>query len=140
MLRLRHVIAMIVVGAGLGGCFPPPLSKPAEVTPAVTSMYDGTYRGSVQLTAVASMAHPIWCKTDDQVTVQISNGLLSYAQPRPGYPDSPVVTYTATVTTDSKINGSSSENGTITGQIVITHLSATVDGLGCSYTLDANRS
>jgi hypothetical protein len=86
------------------------------------------------------MANRVWCQTDPQATVQISNGSLTYAQPHPGYPDAPVVTYTATVTSDSKIAGTSDKNGTITGQIVTTHLTGTLEGLGCSYTLDANRT
>jgi hypothetical protein len=140
MLRLRHVISMAVFGTALGGCYPPPLSTPAVVTPTVTSIYDGTYRGSVQVTYVAPMAQQSYCRTDAQASVQISNGSLTYVQPHPGYPDAPIVTYTATVTNDSKLNGTSDKNGTITGQIVSTHLTATLDGLGCSYSLDAQRS
>jgi len=140
MLRLRHVIALVVVGTALSGCYPPPLSSAPEVDPTVTNAYDGTYRGTVETTFIAQMAHPDWCQTDSQVVVQISNGILTYAQPHPGYPDAPVVTYTATVTNDSNLSGESDKNGTITGQIVSMHLTATLDGLGCNYALTAERT
>ena len=139
MLRLRHVVVMLGVGAALSGCFPPPLSTPTVVTPTVTNAYDGTYSATVQLTSVAPMAHQSWCTTDTQAAVQITGGTLTYTQPHPGVPDTPVVTYTATVTTDSKFNGTSSESGTITGVISGAQLSATLDGLGCFYTLTAER-
>jgi hypothetical protein len=139
MLWLRHGIAFLVVGTAVSGCYPPPLSTPAAVTPTVTSTYDGTYRGSVQLTSVAQMAQRTWCETVPQATVQISNGSLTYAQPHPNYPGSPVITYSATVTNNSQFVGTSDKNGTITGQITSTHLTGTLDGLGCSYTLDAER-
>ena len=139
MLRLRHGIALAVVGTALVGCYPPPLSTPTVVEPAVTSIYDGTYRGSVQLTGVAPMAQQAWCRADAQGSLQITDGSLSYMQAHPGYPDAPLITYTGTVTNDSKINGTSDMNGTITGQIVGAHLSATLDGLGCYYTLDLQR-
>jgi hypothetical protein len=92
MLRLRRVFAMLVVGAGLSGCYPPPLSTPSARAPSVTSVYDGTYSGSVQLTYVAPMAQRSWCQTGQQASVQISNGSLTYLQPHPNVPGATVVT------------------------------------------------
>ncbi len=140
MLQSRHVIAMLVIGAALSGCYPPPLSTPAVVEPSVTGMYDGSYHGSVELTYVAPLAQRTWCQTPEQVTVDISNGSLTYAQPHPTYPQSPVINYAATVTNDSKFTGASDKGGSINGQITSTHLTGTLDGLGCSYTIDAERS
>jgi hypothetical protein len=140
MLRSRHVIAIVIVGTALSGCYPPPLSTPPVAEPTVTGMYDGTYRGSVELTYVAPLAQRAWCQTPEQVIVNISSGSLSYAQPHPTYPQSPVINYSATVTNDSKFTGASDMGGAVNGQITSTHLTGTLDGLGCSYTIDAERS
>jgi hypothetical protein len=85
------------------------------------------------------MAQRAWCETVPQAAVQISNGSLTYAQPHPRYPDAPMITCTATVTNDSKFAGTSDRDGTITGQNTSTDLTGTLTGVGCSYTLDAER-
>ncbi len=139
MLAVRNIAAVLVVGTALSGCYPPPLSTPAEQEPANSMAFDGTYQGSVQLTHVAPMAQRAWCQTDAQTTVRIARGTLTYAQPHPGYPDAPIVTYVATVIVGGSFSGSSDRNGTITGKIAGTHLTGTMEGLGCDYSLVADK-
>ncbi len=138
-LRIVPVLALGIVAVTLAGCYPPPLATPTPPSRITTKIYDGNYRGIVALTYVAPGAERGWCETQPQVTFTIAEGVLSYAQPHPGYPGAPVVTYNATVTADSQFSGLSDRNGIITGSVADTHVTAQLDGLGCGYSLSGDK-
>jgi hypothetical protein len=105
----------------------------------MSKAFDGTYRGAVQLTFIAPQTERAWCQTEPQASMQINNGILTYTQPHPGYPGGAVVTYHASVMTNASFTGESDRSGVINGNIAGNHLAARIDGIGCGYTLAADR-
>ncbi|MCW3477126.1 hypothetical protein [Limobrevibacterium gyesilva] len=139
MVAWRHGPAALALGIALAGCSgQPPLATPAAAPPSPA--YDGTYRGAVDITYIDPMAQKSFCNTDRDVTLQVTGGTFTYAQPHPGYPDRRTVTYTAAVAADGSFKGNGDQTGTISGRIAGGHMTGNVDGVACFYTLNADRS
>jgi hypothetical protein len=122
-------------------------SKPPPPAAALVSptAYDGTYKGTVAVTYVNSGADPKWCETDKAIALQIANGAFTYAQAHPLLVLTPgtgttTATYVATVAPDGSFSATSAAGGQFTGKIAGTKLTGTINGIGCSYSLSADRA
>ena len=128
---------------GLGGCAagaPAPLSNAVPATPSIS--FDGSYQGSIQVTSTssASAMQRNWCETDSHVVLQVTNNTFSYALPHPNLPrDVPTSVYSTSIAPDGSFQAVSDQQTTMTGKVIGTHMTAVINGLGCVYSLIADR-
>ncbi len=113
----------------------------AAPTPPLAS-FDGTYTGTVQVTAIAQGASALrqLCTTTPRFNVTVIDNAFMYAQPHPNYPGQPVVTYTVVISPTGIVTGSSDRNGAVDGRIEDGVLTATINGSGCFYAISARRA
>ena len=124
--------------AALASCAGPP--DVAKATPLPVVSYDGQYRGTIQLTGVASGADPSWCEASPQFAVSVVNNAFVYAQPHAKVPNGGgTATYAVTVARDGTFEGQSNATGVVMGQIQGAAMTGTVDGIGCAYKFNAAR-
>ena len=91
------------------------------------------------LVYVAPVAQRAWCDTAREVSADIRGGSMTFSQQFPNVTGAPVVTYIAKVLSNATLSGSAERGGTITGKIDGRRLTADIEGLGCSFTLTADR-
>jgi hypothetical protein len=135
--RIDRLIA-VLAATTIVGCTPAQSPPPSAVAPAAVS-WDGTYRGTVQITGLGSGTQRQWCETDPQIVFQVSNNAFSYAQPHPNAPNNPTPVYAATIASDGTFR-SSLANGTMTGRVAGTHMSGEIDGAVCVYSFALDRA
>jgi hypothetical protein len=136
-IRIDRLIALLAATA-IAGCTPAQSPPSSAVAPAAVS-WDGTYRGTVQITGLGSGTQRQWCETDPQIVFQVSNNAFSYSQPHPNAPDNPTPVYAATIASDGTFR-SALANGTMIGHITGTHMSGEIDGAVCVYSFALDRA
>lgn len=134
-------ITVIFIGAlALVCCTSEPKTQPSgAVTSAPAVSWDGTYRGTVQITGQGASIQRNWCETDPQIIVQVTGNSFTYAMPHPNVPHNPTPVYSATITPDGNFR-SEMVSGVISGQVVGNHMSGTINGSACIYAFSADRS
>jgi hypothetical protein len=127
----------LATGLALGGCAsqPPPPPPPGPVV-----AYDGTYRGTVQVTGMGAGGNRDWCATNPHVVLQVRNGEFSYTQTHPNAPDQSTNTYTISIAADGVLSGQSDTATAMFGTVSGSHMAATIEGLTCVYSLAADRT
>ncbi len=145
MAGWRIGMATLATGLAIGGCTPPP---PPAPPPKPTVSYDGTYTGTVTLVNVGAGVPRIGCAAPPQVTLQVKNNAFTYVQTHPkatikapGFPtESATTTYTVAIAQNGSFSGQSEVSGTMTGTITGGHMTASIEGIECVYSLAADRS
>ncbi len=112
----------------------PPVLPPA----ANLSAWDGTYRGTIQLTHMGSGIQKSWCETDPVMEVHVSGGTFSYAQPHPATPGNWTPVYAAVVRPDGSVSAQLA-SGSMTGRVIGAQMAGTIDGAACVYGFTLNR-
>jgi len=139
-MKVSRMRVTVVVALALASCASeprmPPIGAPAPV-PAVS--WDGTYRGTIQITGVGSGAQRDWCETDLQMVVQVTANSFTYALPHPNVLHNPTPIYSATIASSGTFQ-SRIGSGVMTGQVAGSHMSGTIDGSLCAYAFSADRS
>jgi hypothetical protein len=115
------------------------------MTTALVS-FDGTYQGTIQLTASAAKgSNRSWCDTPPEITLVVQNGAFAYTLAHPNVPQgngfSTSPTFIVNVAADGSFD-STSPNGQaqITGRITGQQLSGQISGTACGYAFTARRS
>jgi hypothetical protein len=137
----------IILIAAISGCVtagPPPVA-PAPPAAAPAS-FDGTYRGTIQLTSSAvSGAESNWCNTPPVLSLSIKNGVFSYVLLHPNVPQDSGYSLSPTFTVPispggsfdaTSVNGEAEMVGSITGA----HMEGRINGSGCGYAFIADKS
>jgi hypothetical protein len=137
--QLKAGLAITVLA--LAGCTPTPGAPTgtAAPAPAAAVSWDGTYRGTVQITGLGSGTMRQWCETDPQIVFQVSNNAFSYAMPHPNAPDNPSPVYAATIASDGTFS-TTLASGTMRGHVSGTHISGEIDGSVCVYSFALDRA
>jgi len=135
--RLDMLIALLAATTVVG-CTPAQSPPSSAVAPSAVS-WDGTYRGSVQITGIGSGTLRSWCETDPQIVFQVSHNAFSYAQPHPNAPNNPTPVYAATIAPDGTFN-TTLASGTMRGRVTGTHMSGEIDGSVCVYSFALDRA
>ena len=140
LLRAASLL-LAFAGTGAVGCAvapkPPPTQAVTQQAPAVS--WDGTYRGSVQITALGSSIQRSWCETDPQMTVQVVGNAFSYAMPHPNSPGNPTPVYSGSIGQDGRFIAQRG-SGTMAGTIVGDRMEGGIDGSVCVYSFSLTRS
>jgi hypothetical protein len=108
--------------------------------------FDGTYRGTIQLTASAAIgANRSWCDTPADMTLVVQNGAFAYTLAHPNVPQSQglsrSLTFIANVEPDGSFE-STTPNGQaqMTGRIAGQRVTGRISGTGCGYEFAAQKS
>ncbi len=141
MISLHGIgVGTLVSAIALAGCASEPKAPPGNaVAPAAQVSWDGTYRGTIQVTGTGSGVQVRWCETDPRMVVQVTGNSFSYSMPHPNAPDNPTPVYSATIAPNG-IFRAERISGVMHGQVAGTHMSGTVDGSVCVYAFSADRS
>lgn len=140
-MRVHDVTLSIVIGIAFVGCankVPTPTASAPPAAPGIS--FDGTYRGAVQITGTASSAPRSWCETPNPIMIQVSGNTMNYAMPHPNVMGNPTPTFAVPIAQDGSFQGQASAGGSITGQINGSRMTGTISGVGCAYSLSADRS
>ena len=134
--------ASAISAMAIAGCTGTPRTQiggavPSGPEPAVS--WDGTYRGSVQITGTGSGAQRQWCETTTQIVFQVASNAFSYAMPHPNAPDNRTPVYAATIASDGTFK-STLNSGTMTGRATGSHISGVIEGSICNYSFALDRS
>jgi hypothetical protein len=133
-------IGVIVGAVALAGCNSPPKVQPGSAAaPAPAVSWDGTYRGTVQITGLGSGMQRSWCETDPQIVIQVSGNSFTYAMPHPNAPDNPTPIYSATIAPNGTFN-TQIASGMMSGRVADSRMSGTISGAACVYAFSADRS
>jgi len=148
-MRAGVAIACVALIASVSGCgpsAPPPVPPPVAVTTTALVAFDGTYRGTIQLTAAAPTgSQRSWCDTPPDITLVVQNGAFAYTLAHPNVPQgqgfSSSPTFIVNVETDGSFN-STSPNGQaqMTGRITGQQVTGQISGSACGYAFTAQRS
>ena len=140
MRSLDITLSVVVGSVVLSGCSPGQSAQPASpVRAATTVSWDGTYRGSIQITGLGSGVQRLWCETNPEIVVHVANNAFRYEMPHPNAPDNPTPVYAATIAPDGTFNGQIG-SGTMSGRVTGTHMSGHIDGSVCVYAFSMDRS
>jgi len=141
MISCRGIRVSVLVGAvALAEWASGPKTQPggaATSAPAVS--WDGTYRGTIQITGLGSSVQRNWCETDPQMVVQVTGNSFTYAMPHPNVPDDPTPVYSTTIAPNGVFR-SEIGSGVISDQVVGSHMFGIIDGSACVYAFSADRS
>ena len=138
-MKVSEIRVFIAALIGLAGCAPQQTAQPAAVSAAPSTVsWDGTYRGTVQVTGLGSGIQKQWCDTDPLSVVQVSGDAFRYAMPHPNAPDNPTPVYRGRVAPDGRFR-SQLGSGTMIGQITGGHMAGTIDGSACVYSFSMDR-
>jgi hypothetical protein len=139
MNRSACGLGLLVAAVLLAGCVPQTKRASSTGPAAVPSVsWDGTYRGSVQITGLGSGIQKSWCETDPQMVVQVTGNAFSYAMPHPNAPDNPTPVYSATIAPDGAFS-SQIGTGLMSGRVIGTRMSGTINGSVCVYSFALER-
>jgi hypothetical protein len=142
-MRATYTTAVITSAmAAVIGCTPTPatqVNSAASSGSAAANSWDGTYRGSVQITGLGSGVQQQWCETEPQIAFQVTHNAFSYAMPHPNAPNNPTPVYSATIASDGTFR-SGLATGTMTGRITGTHIAGKIDGSVCVYSFALDRT
>ena len=136
--RIDMLVALLAATT-IVGCTPAQSPPPTAAAPAAAVSWDGTYRGTVQITGLGSGTLRQWCDTDPQIVFQVSHNAFSYAQPHPNAPNNPTPVYAATIAPDGTFN-TTLASGTMRGRVTGTHMSGEIDGSVCVYSFALDRA
>jgi hypothetical protein len=142
MKKLHLTAGAVMTAMAVAGCAAtpgPPAASAASPRPAPAASWDGTYRGTVQITGMGSGVQRQWCETPPQIVFQVSNNAFSYAMPHPNAPDNPTPVYAATIAPDGAFR-SSIGSGTMNGRVIGNRMSGTISGSVCVYAFTLDRS
>jgi hypothetical protein len=140
-------LSAIILTAAISGCAtagPPPVAPAPPAAAPVT--FDGTYRGTIQLTSSAvSGAESNWCNTPPALSLSIQNGTFKYILSHPNVPQDPNYSMSPTFNVAISPGGSfdaTSVNGEaeMTGGITGAHMEGRINGSGCGYKFTADKS
>jgi hypothetical protein len=131
---------------GAPGCAGPPSEQQAVApSPAVTT-YDGRYVGTVRGTGTAGSMREDDCATPPRLSIEVVNGRFSLPVPHPRVAATPSLSdrttpvYEASIASDGRITGRSSQtNTTLDGQVSGRQMSGQIYGLLCYYAFSTNR-
>ena len=145
-MRAGIAFATVVLAAAVSGCAPsaPPAVPPPPASPAVS--FDGTYRGTIQLTASAVKgANSNWCDTPPAITLVVQNNAFAYVLYHPnvpagsGFSSSP--SFTVNIGPDGSFDAFSPNNqAEMTGGVSGSQISGKISGTGCGYAFSAQKS
>jgi hypothetical protein len=142
-MRATYATAvMSLVTVAIIGCTPTPstqVNSAASSGSAAANSWDGTYRGSVQITGLGSGVQQQWCETDPQIVFEVTHNAFSYAMPHPNAPNNPTPVYSATIAADGSFRSSLS-SGTMTGRVTGTRIAGQIDGSVCVYSFALDRT
>ncbi len=142
-MRATYTMAvMFLATVAIIGCTATPATQVNSAAPPVSgsaNSWDGTYRGSVQITGLGSGVKQQWCETDPQIIFQVTHNAFSYAMPHPNAPNNPTPVYSATIASDGSFRSSLS-SGTMTGRVTGTHIAGKIDGSVCVYSFALDRT
>jgi hypothetical protein len=108
--------------------------------------FDGTYRGSIQLTASAAKgANSSWCDTPPDMTLIVQNGAFAFTLAHPNVPSSQGFSTSPSFIVNLEPDGtfdSTSPNGQaqMTGRVTGQQLTGKISGSACGYAFTAQRS
>ena len=141
MMKFASIgLSFAAAAAILSGCGQATTTRPVATAVAVPAVsWDGTYRGTIQITGVGSGVQRPWCQTDPQMVVQVTNNAFRYAMPHPNAPDNPTPVYAATIGPDG-IFKSQIGSGTMSGRVDGTRITGAIDGSVCVYAFSMDRS
>jgi hypothetical protein len=140
--------ACVVIALAVAGCAASSFTPvPAPTPPAPSVSFDGTYQGSVALTGVGAGVPSVGCVTNPQVTLQVRNNAFTLSQAHPNDKGAgtaaetaeTTTTYAVTIAPNGTFGGQSQVGGSVTGVISGTHMTGTIEGLVCVYSLTADR-
>ncbi len=138
--------ALIASVSGCGPSAPPAVPPPAAAASTALVAFDGTYRGTIRLTAAAPRGDQrSWCDTPPDLTLIVQNGAFAFTLEHPnvppgqGFSSSP--TFIANVETDGSFD-STSPNGVaqMTGRISGQQVTGQISGAACGYAFTAQKS
>ena len=107
--------------------------------PAPAVSWDGTYRGTVQITGLGSGMQRQWCETDPAMVVQVTGNSFTYSMPHPNAPGNPTPVYPASIAPDGTFH-TEIGSGVMNGQVIGGHMSGTISGSACVYAFSMDRS
>ena len=126
--------------AGLAGCASRP--PPSTVMPPIAApAFDGVYAGAVRLSAVAAGDNENWCQTTGPVTLNVVSNRFALTLPHPNVPGNPTLAFEVDVAPDGSFSNPSQDGtASFTGQVAGRHLQGVVNGAGCQYAVDAEKT
>ena len=136
---------LVIAASGCATSGPPAVSPPPTAAPVV---FDGNYRGTIQLTSSSSLvsgAQSNWCNTPPVISLALQNNAFNYVLVHPnvpqdsGYSMSP--NFSVSVQPDGSFNATS-RNGeaNMVGRITGARMTGQINGTGCGYGFAADRS
>jgi len=135
----RRLLLLAACGL-LGSGGPERNAQPGSPVGATTAKsWDGTYRGTIEITGLGSGMQRSWCETEPRMVVQVTNNTFRYEMPHPNAPDNPTPIYVATIAPDGTFKGQIG-SGTMTGRVTGPHMSGTIDGSVCAYAFSMDLS
>jgi hypothetical protein len=140
---MRHFGIRLFVLAACGllwGCGPGRNAQPGSPVGGTTAAsWDGTYRGTIEITGLGSGIQRSWCETVPQIVVQVANNAFRYEMPHPNAPDNPTPVYVATIAPEGTFT-SQIGSGTMTGRVTGLRMSGNISGSVCVYAFSMDRS
>jgi hypothetical protein len=135
-----HGLTAIIAVIAIAGCSPPSRSVSSGATALPPSVsWDGSYRGTVQITGLGSGIQRQWCETDPQMAVKVAANQFNYAMPHPNTPGTPDMVYSAAIAPDGSFR-SDIGTGVMTGRVTGTHMTGLIDGSACVYSFTMDRT
>jgi galactokinase len=143
-MRAGVAIATLVLAAAVSGCAPSaPPAVPPPPAPAVS--FDGTYQGTIHLTASAVKgANSNWCDTPPAISLVVQNNAFAYVLAHPnvppgsGFSSSP--SFTVTIAQDGTFDAFTQNNtAEMTGSVSGSQISGKISGVGCAYAFTARK-
>lgn len=133
-------LAALALAPLVAGCVEtaPPAAPPQ---PAVS--YDGTYRGLIRITGMATaVVQSGWCDTNTNLAWTVRGNSFTYVMQHPKMPGTTLpLTFTGAIAPDGTIN-LLTVNGeaSMTGVATPTQITGTISGSFCAYSFSLSRS